>query len=293
MNYFTHYWKNETWEKNRNSNFPGTLLEHLSGNDFHKCNIKIGDVGYVVTIKEGLLYLCGKLIVGKYCGINEAARITGLKPEQLWQADEHIIASEATAMLWDLRVPLVITKQLEFFDGSKTKRLTFESKDRLDRQTLRVIRKLTPHSAALLDTLLGDIEPVETFSEKEIALWKDESATDETDADEFESYVEGNKKKKYVTYYERIPKNREQAIKIHGYICKGCKFNFEKTYGSHGKDFIHVHHIKPVSQFEKPQKVNPETDLTVVCPNCHAMIHRYKDKTLSMKELKNLIQTNR
>jgi len=114
----------------------------------------------------------------------------------------------------------------------------------------------------------------------------DESAEDA----EFESGVEGNKKQRYTTYYERIPENRKQAIKIHGVTCKACDFNFEKKYGSHGKDFIHVHHIKPISQFEKPKRINPETDLIPLCPNCHSMVHRFKSKTLSLEELKKIIQ---
>jgi len=45
MKYFTHYWENGTWEKNRKLNPEGTLLEHISGNRFKKSKIEIGDVG--------------------------------------------------------------------------------------------------------------------------------------------------------------------------------------------------------------------------------------------------------
>lgn len=110
---------------------------------------------------------------------------------------------------------------------------------------------------------------------------------------EFESYYEGDKTRKYVTVYERNPKLRKQALQIHGYDCKGCGFNFEKFYGSHGKDFIHIHHIKPVSQFDAPEKVNPETDLVPLCPNCHSMVHRDRKKTIPIEELIILIKQNR
>ncbi len=36
------------------------------------------------------------------------------------------------------------------------------------------------------------------------------------------------------------------GIRHHGTVCKGCGFDFEKTYGDLGKDFIHVHHITPL-----------------------------------------------
>jgi len=104
-----------------------------------------------------------------------------------------------------------------------------------------------------------------------------------------ESFVEGDKTKKYVTKYERDPRLRKLAVLIHGTDCKGCGFNFESVYGVRGKGFIHVHHLKPISEYDGARKVNPESDLTVLCPNCHCMIHRYKVSTLSLDELKTLI----
>tara|TARA_B110000503_G_scaffold2662_1_gene3566 strand:+ start:592 stop:1368 length:777 start_codon:yes stop_codon:yes gene_type:complete len=103
---------------------------------------------------------------------------------------------------------------------------------------------------------------------------------------EFESYepIEGAKKIRFTTYYERNPFYRKRALEIHGFSCMVCSFNFEKEYGELGKGFIHVHHNKPVSQNEVGI-INPETDLSVLCPNCHAMIHRQKSKTLSVDEL--------
>lgn len=172
--------------------------------------------------------------------------------------------------------------------------MNFKTPNTLDQQTLRGVRQLEPKSAANLDKFLGDLEPIgfQSGEEQKTSLWKMESLNDGAEEGEFESGVEGKKKQRYTTYYERLPENRKQAIKIHGVTCKACNFNFEKTYGAHGKDFIHVHHIKPVSQFEKPKKINPKTDLTVLCPNCHSMVHRYKNKTLSLDQLKNLIQQN-
>jgi len=292
MNYFTHYWQNETWESNRKSNPEGTLLKHISGNSFTKRGVKVGDAIYVVTVKKGKLYLCGKLIVGKFCNVYEAAKDLGLPPEELWQAAEHIAASEATTHLWDLEVPLTITEQLELLSGNEIVYPKFVSPGKLDRQTFRIVRQLEPKSAAMLDKLLGDLEPIESQSneEQKTSLWNQETTYESAENAEFESGVEGNKKQRYTTYYERIPENRKQAIKIHGVTCKACDFNFEKKYGSHGKDFIHVHHIKPVSQFEKPKKINPETDLIPLCPNCHSMVHRFKSKTLSLEELKKIIQ---
>ena len=35
--------------------------------------------------------------------------------------------------------------------------------------------------------------------------------------------------------------------------------------------------------------VNPATDLSVLCANCHSMIHRSKTSTLSIEELEAII----
>lgn len=64
MKYFTHYWQNDTWEYNRDVNSAGTLLTHISGNSFKNRGVQVGDAVYVVTVKQGKLFLCGKMIVG-------------------------------------------------------------------------------------------------------------------------------------------------------------------------------------------------------------------------------------
>lgn len=111
--------------------------------------------------------------------------------------------------------------------------------------------------------------------------------------EEFESGgIEGGKKCRYVTYYERDTKNRDIAVEKHSYTCKACGFNFEKKYGQIGANYIHVHHIKPISEQKEKIKINPETDLIVLCANCHSMIHRNKHYTLSVDELKNIISKN-
>ncbi|MDM1530752.1 HNH endonuclease [Myroides odoratimimus] len=97
--------------------------------------------------------------------------------------------------------------------------------------------------------------------------------------------IEGGKKVIYTTKYERDPKLRAAAINFHGTTCMCCDFNFEKSYGILGSGFIHVHHIKPISEAGETL-INPEKDLIVLCPNCHAMVHRRRNSTLSLDELR-------
>ncbi|MBC1899537.1 HNH endonuclease [Listeria seeligeri] len=99
---------------------------------------------------------------------------------------------------------------------------------------------------------------------------------------------EGEKVKVYTYKYERKPKLRAKAIEIHGTTCKVCRFNFEDYYGELGRDFIEIHHLKPLSSSEEEIEVNPATDLVPVCSNCHRMIHRKKDEIVSIEELKEI-----
>jgi predicted HNH restriction endonuclease len=107
---------------------------------------------------------------------------------------------------------------------------------------------------------------------------------------EYESREEGKPSKIYTTLYERDFYLRQQAIEIHGVTCKGCGFNFEEKYGEYAKGLIHIHHKVPVSEYGGVMQVNPVSDLVPLCPNCHAVVHRKKNKTLSVVELQQLLR---
>lgn len=97
---------------------------------------------------------------------------------------------------------------------------------------------------------------------------------DEISKNEEIKILEGSKKQVLVNVYERDSKARQKCLDKFGYICKICDFDFEKKYGSIGKEFIHVHHLIPLSELNKEYEVNPLEDLIPVCPNCHAMLHK-------------------
>lgn len=66
-----------------------------------------------------------------------------------------------------------------------------------------------------------------------------------------ETYIEGLAKTVKVNTYERSNIARKKCIEVMGTKCKICNFDFEKTYGKLGKDFIHIHHIIPISEIKK------------------------------------------
>ena len=114
----------------------------------------------------------------------------------------------------------------------------------------------------------------------------------EIDSD-YEEYIEGNERYSYRKHYERDRKLRKATIKIHGFKCMACGFDFEKFYGPIGRDFIQVHHLIPVSTSEGPRKVDPESEMAVVCSNCHSMIHRNRKKAIPIDVLKQLVEKHR
>ena len=101
-------------------------------------------------------------------------------------------------------------------------------------------------------------------------------------------YFEGAKKNITVNAYERNTVARQICLDKFGYICKICEFDFQQKYGERGKDFIHVHHIVPLSEIKGEYELKPLEDLIPVCPNCHAMLHR-RGHTISPERLKAII----
>jgi 5-methylcytosine-specific restriction protein A len=113
----------------------------------------------------------------------------------------------------------------------------------------------------------------------------------DVDSQEFEDeFFEGRKKKRYSSFYERNPRLRLAAIRHHGTKCKICGFDFQEMYGQRGNGFIEAHHLIPVSQLRKVRKVNPRKEMTVVCSNCHRMIHRDKNNILSPEQLREILR---
>jgi 5-methylcytosine-specific restriction enzyme A len=107
-----------------------------------------------------------------------------------------------------------------------------------------------------------------------------------------EGESEGARIRIEINKYERSRVNRQACLNFHGYSCKICGFNFKKHYGDIGKNFIHVHHIKPVSEIDVGYLVNPITDLIPVCPNCHSIIH-LTIPPRSISEMKKIINEGR
>jgi predicted HNH restriction endonuclease len=150
----------------------------------------------------------------------------------------------------------------------------------LDRQTFRNTCEITPESAALLDKYVS--QAIEEFRDK---------VGSDIEAQEFEEETrsEGAPKDVLVRRYERDPSLRARAIEYHGTVCQTCGFDFYEVYGDRGKDYIEVHHKVPLSTYGEGRDVVPETDMAVLCANCHRMIHRNAAKPLTVEDLAEIV----
>jgi hypothetical protein len=124
-------------------------LNQTAGNQFEKRNVQPGDYIYVVTVVNHQLYLIGRLQVDRICSQIEAERI--LKTTTLWEAGEHAIAKNGTAipMRHNLLVPRNSAESLIFITQQG-----FTPLGPIDGRKLQSMRELAEESAKILDKML-------------------------------------------------------------------------------------------------------------------------------------------
>ena len=108
---------------------------------------------------------------------------------------------------------------------------------------------------------------------------------------ETESIFEGAVNRVSVNAYERNSLARKKCIQHYGYKCAVCGVVLSDVYGEIAQEFIHVHHLRQLSEINTKYKVDPIRDLRPVCPTCHAIIHLRKPP-YSVEEVQKLIKIN-
>lgn len=119
----------------------------------------------------------------------------------------------------------------------------------------------------------------------------DNSLSDEEEDQPQETYEE----KRRFRFHKTLERNQalaNAAKRKLGYVCEVCGFDFEKIYGSLGKNYIEAHHKIPLSSLkgDGPIELNPEKDFAVLCANCHRMAHR-QDAPEDYEEFKKMYET--
>jgi 5-methylcytosine-specific restriction enzyme A len=99
--------------------------------------------------------------------------------------------------------------------------------------------------------------------------------------------VDGAVRTVMVNRYERDPRLREACIRLFGARCFVCGVDLGQEYGAYALGFIHVHHLKSLSEMDGEGAVDPARDLRPLCPNCHAVAH-LKTPAFTMEEMREM-----
>lgn len=105
---------------------------------------------------------------------------------------------------------------------------------------------------------------------------------------EIERALEGQITETKLWRRKRNRELRNQCAENAHYTCYVCGTNFEVLYGSRGKNYIEVHHTKPMASYPDEHEVKLE-ELCALCANCHRMVHRKKE-VMDVDELKEFYQ---
>jgi 5-methylcytosine-specific restriction protein A len=117
---------------------------------------------------------------------------------------------------------------------------------------------------------------------------------DDDDEDDVE-FTEGKILKRVHNVRERksgiVKKKKEKVLSETGKLeCEVCGFDFYEVYGELGKGFCECHHKIPLHQLNQVKKTKM-SDLSIVCSNCHRMLHRSKT-VMSVEELGEVMEEN-
>lgn len=128
-----------------------------------------------------------------------------------------------------------------------------------------------PNDEILAKDLKELLEKYLLLSSKESALLTENEIEDDEENLEYENLQK-------IRTHKRIERNKKLAAKVKklkGYTCEACGFNFETKYGVLGKDFIEAHHLIPLHTLQIDKiALDPVRDFSVLCANCHRMIHK-------------------
>jgi 5-methylcytosine-specific restriction protein A len=83
---------------------------------------------------------------------------------------------------------------------------------------------------------------------------------------------------------DKIEDAKRRGISL---ACEACGFDFHRTYGERGFEYIECHHRTPLGVTGKTR--TRLTDLALICSNCHRMVHRRRE-WITVEALRDLIR---
>jgi len=146
------------------------------------------------------------------------------------------------------------------------------------RESLPDDKELVGDVRKMLEIYFSLFEEVSLKEEADSDFFKEVSLKKEAKNNEAErEWFEDRTKYRLHRVTERNQTLSKKVKQLQGCICKACGFDFESRYGEIGRGYIEAHHNVPISKLSGTKiQLDPLNDFTVLCSNCHSMIHRIK-----------------
>lgn len=239
----------------------------------HLRKVKPGDVLWIVNVYLQDLLLIGRILVETVVSDSDVAQEL-VETEEEWQdADWYAIANKYN--IEPMREVNIshFSDQLRFM-GKSNRLHRIEGK--IDANQLRPLRELTRESVDVLE--------MAWYSE----VFQPETAQDFLEiAEDDRAYAEGQAVVRTRQEHQRSRKLVQDAkerfmVENRGRLyCEVCGFDFEEVYGL---AYIEAHHLVPMAAKQEERQSRLD-DLTMLCANCHRMIHS-QVPPLTIDELK-------
>jgi anti-sigma B factor antagonist len=91
----------------------------------------------------------------------------------------------------------------------------------------------------------------------------------------------------------RSRKFRNDAVRVRGWRCEVCGFDFGEVYGELGEGYIEIHHLRALSQHKGEAKATTFKRVRAVCANCHRVLHRRGARPISVEMLRRIVEERR
>lgn len=154
-NSFYQYWTKEMLNDNqsiRSGDDP--ILQHTAGNRLLRLGIASGDFIYIWSYFDGGLHLASRLCVDVIT--DDPSEIFDDLTD-LYEASDHVLATEAAPMFFDLKIPNNILKKLKFINGTgELTGVKYLANGKIEPQTFRGCRQIPTDTAAVLDQLFEE-----------------------------------------------------------------------------------------------------------------------------------------
>lgn len=240
--------------------------------DVVTAKIKIAELSYAAIYDGGAK--TGQFAVQKKCGVHSALMhlsspdrfesiISETHKRRIVQVFEHIVSDRSDITCREEKIRFIRERLYNDFEGESSSDPEYKKFRWFFYQDQ--IKPIWISKQAVRQQRTASVED---------EIQREQASLDVTD-------VEGGKKgtRGYRVY--RSAKLTQAAKSRDEFACRACNFSFENT-------IVHVHHLDPISERQRPKKTQLD-DLVTLCPNCHYLAHYWLRKSDRYKNLKTLL----